>query len=312
MNEKRVIFVVGPTACGKTELAVSLAKKLSSLVISADSMQIYRGMHIASAAPDVFEMQGVEHKLIEFLPYGESFSVADYVDLARKEIKECLSCGKTPVVAGGTGLYINALTYNIQFLPDKTDSAVRDRLNAEFDSAGGEAMLARLRKIDSAAAEKLNVSDKRRIVRALEIYETSGITKTMQNDLSMQAPPDFKPIIIGINYKDRQKLYERINARVDKMIENGLLEEAKNALQNGCAGTAIQAIGHKELFGYLNGEQSLDEAVEALKRSTRRYAKRQLTWFNKDSRINWILKDVTPDVYGEAIKIIESEGKGDA
>lgn len=312
MSNKKVIFVVGPTACGKTELAAALAKKLSSVVISADSMQVYRGMHIASAAPDVSEMQGVPHKLIEFLPYGENFSVADYADLARKEINDCLSRGKTPVVAGGTGLYINALTYNIKFLPDKTNSAVRDRLNAEFDSVGGEAMLARLRKIDGAEAEKLNVSDKRRIVRALEIYETSGLTKTMQNDLSRLDPPDFKPVIIGINYKDRQRLYERINARVDKMIEKGLIDEAKTALENGGSGTATQAIGHKEFFGFLRGEETCEAAVERLKQATRRYAKRQLTWFNKDSRINWIFKDVTPDVYGEAVKIIESEDKCDA
>lgn len=304
----RVIFVVGPTASGKTQLAVRLAKKFSSPVISADSMQIYRGMHIASAAPDESEMQGVEHKLLEFLPYGTQFSVSDYADMARKEINNSLLAGKTPIVAGGTGLYINALTDNIQFLPVKTDLSVREKLNEEFERSGAEEMLERLRKIDYTAAENLSVNDRRRIIRALEIYETSGITKTEQNRRSKTHPPEFKPIIIGINFADRQKLYDRINKRVDIMVQKGLIEEAKIAFKKEDGGGAVQAIGHKEFFGYFKGEQTLEEAIEALKRATRRYAKRQLTWFNKDSRINWILMDETPDVFGEALKIIEREG----
>ncbi|MBR6903109.1 MAG: tRNA (adenosine(37)-N6)-dimethylallyltransferase MiaA [Clostridia bacterium] len=304
----RVVFVVGPTASGKSDLAVKLAHKFSSPVISADSMQIYRGMHIASAAPDESEMQGVEHKLLEFLPYGTQFSVSDYADMARGEIKKSISAGKTPIVAGGTGLYINALTDNVQFLPVKTDYLVRERLDSEFERLGGEAMLERLRKIDYTAAEKLSVNDRRRIIRALEIYETSGITKTEQNRRSKLSPPEFTPIIIGINFADRQKLYDRINKRVDTMVQRGLVEEAKIAFKRENGGGAVQAIGHKEFFGYFKGEQTLEEAIEGLKRATRRYAKRQLTWFNKDSRINWILKDKNPDIFGEALKIIEREG----
>lgn len=304
----RVIFVVGPTASGKSQLAVRLAKKFSSPVISADSMQIYKDMHIASAAPDESEMQGVEHKLLEFLPYGTQFSVSDYADMARKEINNSLLAGKTPIVAGGTGLYINALTDNIQFLPVKTDLSVREKLNEEFELLGAEEMLERLRKIDYTAAENLSVNDRRRIIRALEIYETSGITKTEQNRRSKLSPPEFTPIIIGISFADRQKLYDRINKRVDIMVKKGLVEEARIAFEKEDGGGAVQAIGHKEFFGYFKGEQSLEEAIEALKRATRRYAKRQLTWFNKDSRINWILMDETPDVFGEALKIIEREG----
>lgn len=306
MNEK-VIFVVGPTATGKTELAVDLAKHFSSEVISADSMQIYRGMHIASAAPDNEEMRGVKHSMIEFLPYGASFTVADYAAMAREELKRIRALGKTPVVAGGTGLYINALADNVNFLPLKTDAALREELSRRYDKLGGEEMLTRLAAIDREAAEKLNASDKRRIVRAFEIYETAGITKSEQNARSVSSPPDFKPVMIGLTYRDRQTLYERINARVDKMLEKGLLEEAKRAYESGASGGAVQAIGHKEFFPYFKGEQSLAEATEALKRATRRYAKRQLTWFGRDSRINWIYRDITPDVFAEAEKITERE-----
>lgn len=312
MNKPEVVFIVGPTAAGKSELAVKIAKHLCSEVISADSMQIYRGMHIASAAPDKGETGGIRHNLIEFLPYGTAFTVVDYVDLARKEISRIIKEGKTPVVAGGTGLYINALVDNVSFLPIKTDRNLRERLSREYDQLGGEKMIDRLREIDPDEAEKLNFSDKRRIVRALEIYQTSGISKTEQNARSVLTPPEFEPVIIGITFADRQKLYERINARVDKMIERGLVNEAQSALKSGAQGGSVQAIGHKELFPYLRGEQTLEECVEALKRATRRYAKRQLTWFNRDSRINWLYRDETSDIYSSAIEIIEREETADA
>ena len=308
MKKPIVIFVVGPTASGKTDLACKLAKAYNSEVISADSMQIYKGMHIASAAPDNEEIKGVPHNLIEFLPYGSTFTVADYTDIARKEINRIFKNGKTPIIAGGTGLYINALADNTQFLPIKTDKTLRAKLEAEYDLYGGEEMLKKLIAIDKVSAEKLNPSDKRRIVRAFEIYKTSGLTKTEQNELSKMSPPDFYPVMIGITFKDREKLYERINDRVDIMLKKGLLAEAETAYKNASGG-AVQAIGHKEFFKYFKGEETLDEAVEKLKRSTRRYAKRQMTWFNKDTRINWIYRDITPDVYGEALKIIDREEK---
>lgn len=312
MIRPMVVFVVGPTSSGKTELAVKLAKRFSSAVISADSMQIYSSMHIASAAPDTDEMCGVPHKMLEFLPYGSAFTVADYADMARKEIDSLLKSGKTPVVAGGTGLYINALADNVRFLPIKTDIALRERLNSEYDRLGGEKMLSRLYAVDKAAAEKLSPADKRRIVRALEIYESSGLTKTEQNALSKTVPPGFRPVMIGVTFRDRQKLYDRINARVDMMMQKGLLSEARAAYEKGLSGGAVQAIGHKEFFDFFDGRQTLDEAVESLKRSTRRYAKRQITWFGGDSRVNWIYRDETNDVLSEALKIIESEDKKDA
>ena len=312
MTKPIVVFVVGPTASGKTELAVKLAKHFSSAVISADSMQIYQGMHIASAAPDADEMCGVPHKMLEFLPYGEVFTVADYADMARKEIDKLLKSGKIPVVAGGTGLYINALADNIRFLPVKTDSELREKLSLEYDKIGGEEMLKRLFAIDSEAAEKLNPADKRRIVRAFEIYESSGLTKSEQNALSKTTPPPFHPVMMGVAFSDRQKLYDMINARVDIMIERGLLTEARTAYEMGLSGGGVQAIGHKEFFDFFEGKQTLDEAVESLKRSTRRYAKRQITWFGGDSRINWIYRDKTDDVLSQALKIIESEAERNA
>ena len=304
MKKSIVIFIVGPTASGKTELACELGKILGSEVISADSMQIYKGMHIASAAPDKEEKKGVSHNLLEFLPYGATFTVADYVDLARKEINRILSNGKTPIVAGGTGLYISALADNTQFLPVKTDKSLREELEAEYDLIGGEEMLKKLVSIDKEAAEKLSPADKRRIVRAFEIYKTSGLTKSKQNELSKLSPPPFTPVIIGVTFKNREKLYERINDRVDIMLKKGLLKEAEAAYKNASGG-ALQAIGHKEFFDYFKGEETLDEATDKLKRSTRRYAKRQLTWFNKDTRVNWIYRDVTHDVLNEALEIIK-------
>lgn len=307
MKKPLVVFVVGPTASGKTGLAIKIAKHLDSSVISADSMQIYKGMHIASAAPDTSEMDGVPHKMLEFLPYGESYTVADYADKVRKEMDELLAEGKTPVVAGGTGLYINALVDNMHFLPVKTDYEIRKQLEEEFDNSGGEAMLKRLAGIDKAAAEKLNPADRRRIIRALEIFMTSGMTKSEQDERSKAEPPEFYPVIIGLTFSDREMLYNRINLRVHKMIESGLLDEAEDAFKKGIKSGGAQAIGHKEFFAYFRGEQTFSEAVEALKQSTRRYAKRQLTWFNKDSRINWIYVDKTDDVFAQALKIIERE-----
>ncbi len=311
MKKPMVIFVVGPTASGKTELAVKLAKHYSSGVISADSMQIYKDMHIASAAPDD-EMQGVPHSMIEFLPYGETYTVADYAECARNEIDKYLSVGKTPIIAGGTGLYINALSDNVRFLPVKTDIAIREKLEKEFDNSGAEKMLEKLRKIDENAAESLNIKDRRRIIRALEIYETSGITKTEQNRRSRTQPPPFLPVMIGLDFSNRQKLYERINARVDKMIEKGLLAEARAAYSKKSQNGAAQAIGHKEFFSYFSGEQTLEGAVELLKQSTRRYAKRQLTWFRKDGRINWIYIDETDDVFNKCIEVIKMEEEKNA
>ncbi len=303
--KQKIICVVGPTASGKTRLGIELCKVLGGEVVSADSMQIYRDMHIASAAPDDSETQGVPHHLVEFLPYGSSFTVADYVKAAREKINDILSRGKVPVIVGGTGLYINSLVNNVEFIESDTDYELRERITAEFEAVGGAAMLERLRQIDMAAAAKLHENDKRRIIRAFEIYETTGHTKSFNDEQSIKTECPYSVCMIGVTYRDRELLYNRINSRVDIMLKSGLLDEAKQAFQNNLGGGAVQAIGHKEFFDYFKGEITLEEAIENLKRSTRRYAKRQLTWFNKNDKINWLYANQTDNIYEAAIKIAE-------
>lgn len=306
MNEnKKVIFVVGSTASGKTDLSIALAKEFGGEIISADSMQIYKGIHIASAAPDESEKQGIPHHMLEFLELGEQFSVADYVIKARQLIDEIHARGNLPIVTGGTGLYISALLDNTLFPEEKTDFDLRKKLEEEFDRLGAEEMLRRLSEFDPESAKRLHPSDRRRIIRCFEVFKTTGRTLTEQNELSHREKCDFESLVIGIAYKDREKLYNRINLRVDKMLENGLLKEAKTTFKNADNKGAFQAIGHKELYGYLKGECSLEEAVELLKQQTRRYAKRQLTWFRRDSRINWIYADECENVVETAIKMVK-------
>ncbi len=294
---KRVVFIVGPTASGKTALSIALAKKFEGEIISADSMQLYKGIHIASAAPDEAEQEGIKHHLLEFLDLTQSFSVADYVKLARQKIGEIIAGGKLPIVVGGTGLYISALLDNTEFTEEKTDPALRERLEKEFNTLGGEKMLKRLGEFDPQSAQRLNKSDKRRIIRCFEIYETTGNTLTYQNELSHRQKADFESLVLGITYKDRERLYERINKRVDLMLRRGLLKEAAKTLKEDTSKGAFQAIGHKELYGYLKGQASLEEATELLKQQTRRYAKRQLTWFRRDERINWLYPDENENIF---------------
>ena len=231
------------------------------------------------------------------------FLVADYTKAARKIIKDINSRGRLPIVVGGTGLYINALADNTAFITEKADGMLRDRLEKRFDSIGGMAMLKELEAIDPVSAAKLHPNDRKRIVRALEVYSLTGETKTRQNELSKTGEKIINPLFIGITYKDRQRLYDRINLRVDKMLENGLLNEAEAAL-NRSGGGAFQAIGHKELAGYINGECTLDEAAKRLKMQTRRYAKRQLTWFNKNERIHWLYPDENADIFAAVAALI--------
>ncbi|MBQ6848369.1 MAG: tRNA (adenosine(37)-N6)-dimethylallyltransferase MiaA [Clostridia bacterium] len=301
---RKVIFIVGPTASGKTALSIALAKEFDGEIISADSMQIYKGIHIASAAPDMEEMGGIPHHLLEFLELTEEFSVADYVSLAREKIDEILARSKQPIIVGGTGLYISALLDNTKFTDIKTDPELRKRLENEFDSLGGEEMLKRLSKFDPESANRLHKSDKRRIIRCFEIYETTGKTLTRQNELSHIESNNFDAVVLGITYKDREELYDRINRRVDIMLKNGLLDEARKTFEMGNSKGEFQAIGHKELYGYLKGECTLEEATELLKMQTRRYAKRQLTWFRRDGRINWLYPDETENLLKKAKEFI--------
>ena len=307
MKKQKIICVVGPTASGKTELGIRLAGAFGGEVISADSMQIYRDMHIASAAPDSSETEGVPHHLVEFLPYGSTFTVADYVKAAREKIAEISSRGKMPIIVGGTGLYINSLVNNVEFIQNDTDIVLRESITKEFELVGGAEMLKRLREIDPETADKLHENDKRRIIRAFEIYESTGKTKSFNDEMSIKNESPYSACMIGVTYRDRELLYDRINCRVDIMLENGLLDEAKAAYQKNLGGGAVQAIGHKEFFDCFKGEISFECATENLKRSTRRYAKRQLTWFNKDTRIKWIYKDETDDAAAAAINYAKEE-----
>lgn len=298
----KTVFILGPTASGKTDISIKLAREFGGEIICADSMQIYKGIHIASAAPDQQEKQGIPHHLFEFLDNDTQFSVADYVKLAREKIKEISSRGKLPIIVGGTGLYISALLDNIEFLEQETDNALRDELSEKFDTLGGELMLEQLREFDPESANRLHPNNRRRIIRAFEVYLTSGKTITEHNFLSKRSVGDLKPLIIGVNYEDREKLYDRINLRVDIMLKNGLLQEATANASNRTKNGAFQAIGHKELFPYLDGECSLEEATDNLKMQTRRYAKRQLTWFRRVENVNWFYPD-KQDILEEIIAL---------
>ena len=304
MKSIKTVFIAGPTASGKTALGAALAKKFGGEVVSADSMQIYKGIHIASAAPDSSEMLGVPHHMLEFLEPGQSFSVAEYVNAARGVIKDISARGKLPFVVGGTGLYISSLADNTVYADEPTDLDLRKELNTLFDKEGAEKMLERLSVFDPESAARLHPNNRRRIIRAFEVYKLTGHSITEQNILSKAGEKYIEPLLIGITCRDREKLYERINRRVDIMLENGLEGEARAALSRSSGG-AVQAIGHKELAGYINGECGLNEAAESLKRQTRRYAKRQLTWLRRDRRINWIYADESADPAGEAEKLIK-------
>ncbi len=291
MKKIPVIAVVGPTASGKTALSINIAKQFSGQVVSADSMQIYEKMNIATAKPTQDEMQGIPHHLIGFQPIDKKFSVAEYVKIANSCIEKIHNEGDLPVLAGGTGLYVDSLLQNIQFSKEDQNTEVRKELTAMFDEKGAEFMLEALREIDPETAEKLHLNDKSRIIRALEVYKLTGRTLTEQKVLSRLNESPYRVLYIGINYRDRNILYDRINRRVDIMVENGLLEEAKDFYNTSRDTTACQAIGYKELAPYFNGEKTLDECLESLKIETRHYAKRQLTWFRKNENINWVYPD---------------------
>ncbi len=302
-SKSNLIVVLGPTASGKTDLGIYLAKRFSGEVVSADSMQVYRGMHIASAAPDESEMQGIKHHLIEFLNADETFNVSDYVNLADDTIKGIYSRNNVPFVVGGTGLYVNSLTESIDFGDAVPDNELRVRLEAEYDALGGEKMLEKLSNLDADYAKTLHRNDRKRIVRALEIIETTGQTVTNRLEESKSGDKKYRVLYLGVTFSDREKLYERINCRVDMMLKAGLEKEAREAYFGNRA-TSAQAIGHKELFDYFEGNKTLTEAIDFLKMQTRRYAKRQLTWFRRNPDINWLYRD-TEDIYAKAERLVE-------
>lgn len=311
MDKIFTVAVVGPTASGKTELAIRLAQKFDGEIVSADSMQIYEGMYIATAMPTQSERSRAVHHMIDFLSPCQSFSVAKYTEMAGKCIREIHGRNKLPVICGGTGMYINSLFENISYLSDGYDEKLRDRLNALYDEKGGEEMLSLLSEKDPEAAASLHPNDKKRIVRAFELMELTGETKTRQNELSRIRPSEFEVCYIGLTASDRQYLYDRINRRVDKMLEDGLEDEARRFFSRSDYATSAQAIGYKELKPYLDGECSLEEAVQTLKMQTRRYAKRQLTWFRRNEEINWFETDKMSfdEIEEKACAVIEEKRK---
>lgn len=291
----KVAAVVGPTASGKTRLGVSLALRLGGEVISADSMQIYEGMDIASAKPTAEETRGVAHHLIGVIPRSESFSVARYVELAREKISEVSARGKLPIIVGGTGLYVDSLLNNIEFSENEADPTLRRSLFEFAENQGARALWERLFQIDAGSAQRIEPNNVKRVVRAIEVFETTGVTMTEQNRRSRLTPSPYSAVKIGLKTADREKLYDRINSRADEMIKMGLLDEARAVLSDETLGeTAKKAIGCKEFLPYFSGEQELSQALETMKRETRRYAKRQLTWFLRDKDIHWFNTDEMP------------------
>lgn len=305
-----LVAVVGPTASGKTGLGIAIAKYYGGEVVSADSMQIYRTMDIATAKPTLEEMDGVPHHLIDFWDPDQPFSLAEYIELAKKAIDDIHSRGKLPVLVGGTGLYVNTLLDNITLGESGGDETLRSELLREAEEKGNGYLLAKLHSFDPETAENLHENNLLRIVRAIEVYQLTGTTMSEWVRRSRGQESPYRECIVGLNYKDRQNLYDRINLRVDEMMKAGLLEEAK-AVLGAPLETSAQAIGYKELKPYLEGELPLEVCVEKLKQSTRRYAKRQLTWFRRDGRIHWIYPDEEENftkVFEKSIKIIENSG----
>jgi len=291
MEKKPVLVIVGPTASGKTALSIELAKAYNGEIISADSMQIYKGMDIATAKPTVEEMQDIPHHLISFLDSDKAFSVADYVTLANTKIEEVIKRDKLPIIVGGTGLYVSSLIDNIKFDDTCSNSQIRNRLLEIAKEKGNKFLLENLFEIDPETAETLHENNLSRIIRAIEVFEMTGVKLSEHKINSRLHESPYNFCIIGLDFNDRENLYKRINKRVDLMIEQGLVDEARNIFENSQLKTAHQAIGYKELIPYFENNSTLEECVEILKQQTRRYAKRQLTWFRREERINWVIID---------------------
>lgn len=288
VKQQKVIVICGPTATGKTSLSIEVAKRLNGEIVSADSMQIYKEMTIGTAKPTKEEMQGIPHHLIDCILPDKRYSVAEYKKDAIDAIDEIVKKGKIPIVVGGTGLYINSLVYGIDYPEIEVDMEYRDKLESIAEHEGLEKLYEMAKNIDEKAIETISKNDKKRICRVLEIYHTTGKTKTQQEIESRKNGPKYNYLVFGINM-DREKLYDRINKRVDIMIENELIEEVKQILAKYKEfPTAMQGLGYKEVVEYLDGNLSKDEMIEKIKMETRRYAKRQLTWFRRYENITWI------------------------
>lgn len=302
MGKIPVIAVVGPTASGKTALAVELAKLYDGEVVSADSMQIYKGLSIATAKPTSEEMQGIPHHLIDFLEPNEDFSVADYVKIAGEKIKDIHERGKMPIVCGGTGLYVSSLLENVKFDDTGSDETIRKRLEQQARDFGNHYLWEKLKEVDPETAEKVHENNLPRVIRGLEVFELTGVKLSQHKINSRLEETPYEAMIFGLTAENRQFIYDRINKRVDIMVENGLLEECRQVYENYRLSTAHQAIGYKELIPYFENQASLEECLDKIKLESRHYAKRQLTWFRRMNGINWI----EIDKYESLKKILEN------
>ena len=287
----KIICVVGPTASGKTALAVELAKFTDGEVVSCDSMQIYRRLSIGTAKPTTEEMQGIPHHMIDICEPDEDFSVGRYVEMATPIVEDILSRGKTCVIAGGTGLYVDNLIKGGEFAPTPS-TGCREKLEERLKNEGLDALMAELREIDPVALDK-SQNNPRRIIRALEVYQETGETITAHNIRTAAIPPKFDPLWVGIDYVNRQELYDRIDLRVELMVKDGLLEEIREVLGSGIPEkcTAMQAIGYKEFIDAMAGRATIEEAIAQVQQSSRRYAKRQLTWFRRNEKVQWLRRE---------------------
>jgi len=288
MSKPKVIVICGPTASGKTALSIELAKKINGEIISSDSMQIYKDMDIGTAKPSKEEMQGIKHYLLDFVEPSQRYSVAEFKKDAEAAIEEILTKGKTPIIVGGTGLYVDSLIYGIEYQDIQLDEKYRQELEERAEKEGLDKLYEEAKKIDPQAIEKISENDKKRILRILEIYKATGKNKTEQEIESRKKGVKYDYKVFAITW-DREKLYERINKRVDIMIEQGLIQEVEQLLQKyEKFPTAMQGLGYKEVVEYLQGQTSKEEMIEKIKMETRRYAKRQITWFKKNKQTIWI------------------------
>ena len=286
-----IICIAGPTASGKTALAVALAKELNGEVVSCDSMQVYRRMDIGTAKPTIAEMQGIVHHMIDVAEPEEDFSVSRYCAMTAPIVEDIVARGKTAIIAGGTGLYMDSLIQGNDFAPFPA-TGVRERLEQEAKEQGIQSLYDRLAAIDPESAQRLHLSDKKRIIRALEVYLETGETITEHNRKTQLLPPRFTPLWLGLDFENRADLYGRIDRRVGLMLETGLIDEIQGLLSGGIPEkcTAMQAIGYKEFVSALNGECTIQEAADQVRQSSRRYAKRQLTWFRRNKSIRWLTR----------------------
>lgn len=292
LSKSRVIAVGGPTASGKTALSVGLAKAFGGEIINADSMQIYKNLDVGTAKPSIEERQGVPHYLLDFLPPETPYSVADFTAAADPLIQEITARGELPLVVGGTGLYITSLLNGTAFAPEKTDPAIRARLQERAEAEGGAALYAELQSIDPNYAAQVHPNNLPRVIRALELYAATGRRMSEERVNARPAEPPYRSLCLCLTCRDRAVLYDRIERRVNLMVENGVLAEAKQVYDHrDTYRTAAQAIGYKEFFPYFEGTGSLDECTARLKQATRNYAKRQLTWFRRQNDAVWLYID---------------------